>query len=90
MENCKAAKFNPANACTDACKWPGVCPSGAQARMSKAPEPVADEECMATVMEMAAEESIPDATEGPPETPEEAAGTEAPATKPKRSRKSSK
>lgn len=29
MENCKAAQFNPTNACTDRCKWPGACVNGA-------------------------------------------------------------
>lgn len=28
MENCKAAQFNPKNACTDRCKWPGACING--------------------------------------------------------------
>ncbi len=28
MENCKAAQFNPKNACTDRCKWPGACVNG--------------------------------------------------------------
>lgn len=27
MQNCKAAVYHPANACTDRCKWPGVCKS---------------------------------------------------------------
>lgn len=28
MKNCKAAQYNPANACTDRCKWPGACTNG--------------------------------------------------------------
>lgn len=31
MQNCKAAIYNPANACTDRCKWPGVCKAGSAA-----------------------------------------------------------
>lgn len=28
MSTCKAALYNPANACTGVCKWPGVCTVG--------------------------------------------------------------
>lgn len=28
MKDCKAAMYNPANVCTDRCKWPGACVNG--------------------------------------------------------------
>ena len=40
MENCLAAKHNPANACTDECKWPNAC--GAARVDAIAPAPVLD------------------------------------------------
>jgi hypothetical protein len=77
MQNCKAAIYNPANACTDRCKWPGVCKSGVIIRTIEHPvNPQID----------TPEDVSPESVEVVPEPLETAVDIEA-ASKPKRGRK---
>lgn len=61
IKNCLAAKHNPANACTDACKWPNACGQASTtvvdvvtielpAEITEAP--VTDEQLVETVKEL--------------------------------------
>lgn len=44
MSECKAAKYNPANACADGkCKWPGVCNGVSESVKLPEPEQVTKE-----------------------------------------------
>ncbi len=64
MKNCKAAQYNPSNACTDRCKWPGACVNGRLSIASvletteaflaeETPEPVTQESLVQELAEIA-------------------------------------